>query len=188
MSRRRMQGMTLTEVLVYCTLLGLFATMLFANLPQRGNQTTEDLRVATGQATQALRRVTLELSNASSSSVAAVSSPSGVIFLSAQANTATNFSYTSSGELAWQGWVGYFLQSGSLVRVWYPFSSGMARASVGTAPTAATMLAAGTSATICRGVNSFTITSPEANLWQAEIGLTVRGNMVTVSSGAGARN
>ncbi len=180
--------MTLTEVVVYCVLLGVFTVMLFTNLPQRGNQTSEDLRLATSMAGKMLNDLTLELSNASSTSIVVSSSPAGVQFLSAQRDLSSSFSYTSSGELAWQGWIGYFLQKGDLVRVWYPLSSAVDRSSAGTAPTAATMLASGKLETIGRGVKSFVVSSPAANLWQIEIIFDVGGNQVTLSSASGARN
>ena len=180
--------MTLTEVVVYCVLLGVFTVMLFTNLPQRGNQASEDLRLATTVTGKILSDLTLELSNASSTSVAVSQSPVGIQFLSAQQNLASSFSYTSGGELAWRGWIGYFLRKGDLIRVWYPLSAAVERSSVGTAPTAATMLASGKIETIARGVKTLVVSSPAANLWQIEIVFDVGGSQVTLSSAAGARN
>lgn len=180
--------MTLVEVVVYCMLLTVFSLMLFTNLPQRDSLTREDLRTATNQAATVLSRWAVELSNASASSISVTSSPPGVLFLSAQADRATNFRYLSSGELAWQGWVGYFQQGSNLVRVWYPLPAATARSAVVTTPSPTMMLASGKSSTISQKVRRFVVTSPQANLWQAELRVDVKGNSVGVSSAVGARN
>ena len=182
------RGMTLTEVMVYCVLLSFLSLLLFVNLPQAGNQSREDLRVATQQASRALNRLTLELSNSSASSVLLHSSPPGVQFLSAQSETGGSFSYTSGGELAWRGWVAYTLRGQELVRLWYPLPAPRARASVGSPPSLATMLSGGKSQVVCRGVRSFSALGAESNLWRAELVVSVGNSQTTVSSAAGARN
>lgn len=180
--------MSLAEVVVYCMLLTVFSLMLFTNLPQRDSLTREDLRTATNQAASVLSRWTVELSNASANSIAVSSSPPGVLFLSAQADRSSNFQYTSSGELAWQGWVGYFQQGSNLVRVWYPLPAGAARSTIATTPTPSMLLASGSTSTISGKVKNFSVTSPQANLWQADLQIDVKGSSVVLSSAVGARN
>lgn len=183
-----MRGMTLTEVLVYCILLSLFLLLLFINLPTRGSVSSEDLRQAAASADNALERLTKELSNASATSVSSVASPPGVVFLVATNNGASNFTYTTSGELAWRGWVGYFLVDKALVRVWHPLGSAVDRSGVTTTPTYATMVASKKQSKLIGNVGGFTVSLPEANLWQFDLKMSVKGNITTVTSGAAARN
>ncbi len=180
--------MSLVEVVVYCGLLTLFSIMLFTNLPHRDSVSREDLRTAANVASRILDQWSVELSNASGNSIVVTTSPSGMIFLSAQDNRSSNFSYTSSGDLAWQGWVGYFQQGSSLVRVWYPLSGGTTRSAVASAPSPTVMLASGTSRTLSKNLKSFSVTAPQANLWQAKIQIDVKGNSVDLTSAVGVRN
>lgn len=181
-------GMTLTEVMVYCILLSIFSMMVFLNLPQHTNATLVDLHEATTVANKALTRMTLEIGNASASSVSVTASPMGVMFLSGSSDGYGSFGYTSAGELAWRGWVGYFLDSTRLTRVWYPLPAPVARSAVSTPPTPATMLAGGTRTVVCDRVSRFVVSLPEANLWECELTLRVTGSEATLISGAGARN
>lgn len=185
---RRPLGMTLTELTVYCSLLSLFAVMLFVNLPTRGSATSEDLRAATSKGEAVLERLTLELGNASATSVTNSVSPPGIRFLAAAADGFTPFAYTAAGELAYQGWVGYFLDKGRLVRVWLPLGSASARTAVTTTPTASALLQTGKANVVCDDVNAFSVILAEANLWQIELKLNVDGSIATLVSGAGARN
>lgn len=180
--------MTLTEVMVYCVLLSLFCTMLFLTMPNRPNATAEDLEVATARADVALRQLTHELGNASASSVTQLTSPAGVAFLSGNSDGYKAFTYLASGEIGWYGWVAYVLDGGKLKRVWYPFKSPTARASVSTTPAASELLKTGKSEVLCQNVSTFAVTLPEANLWQFEIRLKVGASESTLTSGAGARN
>jgi hypothetical protein len=180
--------MTLTEVMVYCTLLSLFSLMLFVNLPNRGNATSEDLRAAASKADTVLEKMTLELGNASATSVTSSKSPTGIMFLSASGDGFTAFQYTTAGELAWHGWVGYFQEGDSLLRVWYPFKSGVARSAVTTTPSPSEMLKVGNRQVMGNGISALTISVPEANLWQIELKLAVDGSETTLVSGAAARN
>ncbi len=191
MSRSRLahRGMTLMEVLVYCMLLSLFSILLFVNLPTRDSASSEDLRQAVARADNALELLTQELSNSSDTSVTAITSPPGVIFLTGSARSETSFTYTADGQIAWIGWIGYFLVDKALVRVYYPLpSGGVARSSVTATPTYATMIATGTRNPVCADVEAFSVTIPEANLWQFDLRMNLRGNITTVTSGAGARN
>ena len=188
MLRRRTLAMTLAEVVVYCGLLCVFSMMLFTNLPQRDSIASEDLRTATSQASTALSRWAVELSNASASSISVTTAPPGMLFLSAQSDLASNISYTSNGEIAWKGWVGYFQQGNTLVRVWYPLPASAARSAVGSAPLPTVMLSSGQKKVLSQKVKSFSVSSPEANLWQSGLTIDVKGSSVTVNSGVGARN
>jgi hypothetical protein len=180
--------MTLTEVIVYCVLLSLFSIMLFVNLPNRGNATAEDLHEVATEADYALKRLTLEAGNTSATSLTITKSPSGVVFLAANDDGYSNFTYTNAGEIAWKGWVGYFLQGDDLIRVWYPFKSGVARAAVTTAPNPSEMIASESRQVLCDKVTSFSIINAEANLWQFELKLNIDGSQATLTSGAAARN
>jgi hypothetical protein len=93
---RRPLAMTLTEVLVYCALLSMFTMLLFISLPTRDSATSEDLRNATSKADAVLERLTLELGNASASSVSHSVSPSGIIFRS-----------PTRRQASWRGKVGW---------------------------------------------------------------------------------
>ncbi len=181
--------MTLTEVCVYCTLLSIFALMLFINLPTRGAATSEELRAAVSKADTVLERLTLELGNASANSVTQVkTAPAGLIFLTASIDGFEDFTYTSTGDLAWLGWVGYFQVDDKLVRLYYPFKAGVARSAITSTPTYAEMVKGGSGKVLCDDVSGFNITLPEANLWQFDLQLTVGGSQVTFTSGGGARN
>lgn len=187
-SRNAWQGMTLTEVVVYCTLLSIFSLMLFINLPTRSDVNSEDLRVATAKADDMLERLTLELGNSSATSVSSLLSPTGVRFLSASEDGFSNFSYTNDGQIAWLGWVGYFWHEQRISRVWYPFKSPMARSSIASAPSYAEMMAGGSQRIVCERVSNFAITSPETGLWQFQVELLVGQSRAALVSGAGARN
>lgn len=185
---RSSRGMTLTEVCVYCTLLSLFALMLFVNLPTRGNANAENLRAATSKADTLLERLTLELSNASASSVQTHTSPAGVLFLAATRDGFTSFTYTSTGDLAWLGWVGYFQDGNKLERVYLPLKSASARSAVTTTPSYEEMVKVGTRQVLTDDLVSFAVTSPEFNLWQLDVKLSLDGNQVALSTATGARN
>lgn len=175
------------EVCVYCTLLSLFALMMFLNLPSRGIFNSESVRATTSKADTVLERLVLELSNASATSVATTTSPTGVLFLVAT-DGFTSFTYIDS-ELAWTGWVGYFQVDNRLVRVYYPYKTPVARASVTTTPTYAEMVLSGTSVVLTDDVVSFAVSLPESNLWQVDLKLNADGtNQVAVGTAAGARN
>lgn len=176
------------EVMVYCLLLSLFSLLLFVNIPRRGLTSSEDLRQAVASADNALERLTKELSNASATSVSAVASPPGVVFLVAAASPSTSFSYTTAGEIAWQGWVGYFLVDNALVRVWHPLPAPLPRSTVTATPTYETMITSKNQGRLVGGVSSFIVSLPEANLWQFDLKMDLKGNSTTVTSGAAARN
>lgn len=180
--------MTLTEVCVYCTLLSMFALMLFVNLPTRGSAASESLRVATSKADTVLERLALELSNASASSITTSKTPAGVLFLVATGDGFTNFTYTSAGDLAWLGWVGYFQNASKLERIYLPLKTPSARSAVTTAPTYAEMVKGGTRKVLTDDLVSFAVSPTETNLWQADLRIALDGNQVTLSTAAGARN
>jgi hypothetical protein len=180
--------MTLTELIVYCLLLSLFGLMLFLNLPHRTDATTEDMHQAATIASKALARLSLELGNASASSVTQSKTPPGVMFLSANADGYSSFSYLSTGELAWLGWIGYFLDGGKLERVWYPFKAGVVRSAVTSTPVALELLRTGSPQILADGVAGFTVTAQSDNLWQFDLELSIEGSELTLTSGTGARN
>lgn len=180
--------MTLVEVAVYCVLLSIFSVVMFMTLPSRTSGSLEKLQEAAVTANADLGRMTQEMSNASASSIVVTSSPVGVIFLSAATDMGQPFTYTSSGGIAWAGWVGYFLEGSVLTRYWLPLKTAVARDAVGTVPTATSLISAGVAQRMKGKVNSLLITSPESNVWQVTIQVEVDGHKVKFSSGTGARN
>lgn len=186
------RGMTLTEVLVYITLLSLFTILIFVNLPRTTNQSLEDIQEATVVAQASLTRMSLELGNSSASSVSTPPEQDSLVFLGLSADGRQPAGYTESGKLAWAGWVAYSQLRGftpTLVRSWKALPRPLAREDILDLLTVADVTREETHPTIlARNVKSFSVLATDGGVWQMKLTLEVHGSTVTISSSAKPRN
>ncbi len=108
---QRLRGLTLIETMVVCTLLGLLTTGLMVIFASYGHQMaqTERRRDYITQAQKGVGRLELEMGNTSSSYVSL--GKNQVIFPSAQASLAQPVVLDNSGNLVWQRWIAYAVDS-----------------------------------------------------------------------------
>jgi len=108
----RRRGATLVEVIVYCALLGLLLTAIYQVLIGCARAYVEYLSVTELErgVMIATTRVTWELAESNSGSIRIDTNPSGIVFASPQ-NAQGLFQYDASGNLLWQKYVCYYLDT-----------------------------------------------------------------------------
>ncbi len=180
-------AMTLTEVIVYCFLLAVFSVTAFLSMPASQNRSLENLEHATTEMSLVMTRLSKEMSNSSRSRVIVSTEPRGVVFLSASTPAREVFTYNSSGELLWEGWVGYFLVKGELLRTWQPLKVPAVVASVGSAPMTQELLGA-RPVPVARGINEFRVVPEKGNVFRITARLEIQGSSMELQSGVVVRN
>lgn len=180
------RGMTLTEVLIYCAILGLFSGMLFLSLPSRTNASLSDLEEATVRAGAVLERVSVEVSNSSSQTVQMTSDLPGLVFATATDDRSKPYSY-SGEEIAWRGWIGYLHEDTVLRRYWLPFGAPRPAELLGPQPTVAE-LKSGQGVVVLTEVESFEAHLAESGLWRVALTTRVGGSTSLVETAVGVRN
>lgn len=129
--RRKVLGFTLAETMVYCVLLGLFASVFFVSLPTRDNASSEDLSTCVEQTSLALTRLHKGLGNSSRDKVFIRDGGKSLIFLSATDESHPNFLYDKSGEILWRHWDYFTFEDDQVSHYEVPLESPKSLAEVG---------------------------------------------------------
>lgn len=119
----------MTELVVYCGLLGLFAVIFLINLPSRDNASLENLAESAEGGALVLSRIHRDLSNTNLGYVNIAPKNDGVAFPTPTDAEHDEYSYDSSGTLLWRTWTAYRLE-GKMLNQWeYPAKKTTALAS-----------------------------------------------------------
>lgn len=125
------RAFTLAETLIYCVLLGLFASVFFLSLPIRGDAADHDLSTSVEQVSLALSRLQKAVTNSAEDKTYLSEDGLTLILLSATDRSHPNFAYDKSGNLLWRHWDYYTWEDNQISHYRIPLSSLSSLAEVG---------------------------------------------------------
>jgi hypothetical protein len=185
-NKPRARGLSLVEMMVYCVLLSLFATIFFISLPVRNNAGVENLSLSAERAGTLLNKLHQGIANSAVGKVSSLKGGQGIIFLSATNAATEKFQYSDSGALLWRQWEYYLLDGEQIVHSSLPLEKASKLSATGVPPDLNS--SSGIQKEVfASGVKGFEVAQDEG-AWSLRLVLEVDGSTYQIETAARPRN